>query len=103
VDNQFKPTTRLRVVEDHRSQGVTIDRTVGIQHIFSEHSDDLTPSGFAGLDDLSCQCIGVDHYGAALLEHFGDRAFAGRHATGQPNEHHGGGAYHVVCRATKGD
>jgi hypothetical protein len=92
VDDAFKPTPLGLVSENNGSQLPAIEGAVGIQYGLPECVDDLSPSLFAGLDDLMGQFVGIDHDRAALLEHLGNCAFPGRDAACEANENHGGGA-----------
>lgn len=103
MDDSLQPPEFLFVVKDDRTQSVTVDRVIGIQDVLTERPDYLAPGRFPGPDNLSCQLISIDHDGAASPEHFRDGAFPARHPPSQANKHHGGGAYHAVCRTTKSD
>ncbi len=92
VDDAFKPTPLGLVSENNGSQLPAIEGAVGIQYSLPECVDDLSPSLFAGFDDLMGQFVGIDHDRAALLEHLGNGAFSGRDAACEANENHGGGA-----------
>ncbi len=92
VDDAFKPTPLGLVSEYNGSQLPAIEGAVGIQYSLPECVDDLLPGGFAGLDDLMGQFVGIDHDRAALLQHLGNGAFSGRDAACEANENHGGGA-----------
>ena len=92
VDDAFKPTPLGLVSENNGSQLPAIEGAVGIQYSLTECFYDLSPSRFAGFDDLMGQFVGIDHDRAALLEHLGNGAFSGRDAACEANENHGGGA-----------
>jgi hypothetical protein len=92
MDDPFELSAFRLIVEDDASESLPVERAVLIEHGFSEECDDLSPSRFAGFDDLMGQVVGIDHDRAALLEHLGNGAFSGRDAACEANENHGGGA-----------
>lgn len=92
VDDAFKPTPLGLVSENNGSQLPAIEGAVGIQYSLTECFDDLSPSRFAGFDDVMGQFVGVDDDRAALLEHLGDGAFTGGDTSCEPDDNHGGGA-----------
>ncbi len=80
------------IAEDDASESLSVERAVLIEHGLPKESDNLSPSRLAWLDDFMGQLVGIDDDRAALLEHLGDSAFAGRDATCESHQNHGGGA-----------
>ena len=92
MDDVFELPTFFQIVEDDVSESLSVERTVLIEHCFSEERDDLSPSRFARLDDFTGQFVGIDDDRAALLKHLGDGALAGSDAPCESDQNHGGGA-----------
>ncbi len=74
------------------SESLSVERAILIEYGCPKESDYLSPSRLAWLDDFMSQLVGIDDDCAALLEHLGDSAFAGRDATCESHQNHGGGA-----------
>lgn len=92
MDDGFQRQAFRWMAKDDGSEHVAIEAAVGIEDGLAERVDDGSPSRFAGLDDLPRQQVGIDYDRAALLEHLGDGAFAGRDAACEADHNHGGGA-----------
>jgi hypothetical protein len=103
MNDTLKLTSFSGMTEYERAERWAVDRTISIEDSCTKGMDNVSPRRFAWQYHISRQLIGIDHDGAASPEHFRDRAFPGRHATSQTNKYHGGGAYHALCRTTKGD
>jgi hypothetical protein len=103
MNDTLELTSFPGMTEYERAERWAVDRTIRIEDSCTKCVDNVSPPRFAWLDHISRQLIGIDHDGAALPEHFRDRAFPGRHATSQTNKYHGDRAYHALCRTTKGD
>ncbi|CUS38896.1 hypothetical protein COMA2_60042 [Candidatus Nitrospira nitrificans] len=103
MNDPLKLTPFSGKMEYERAERWAVDRPIRIEDSRAECADNISPRRFVRLDNLSRQLIGIDHDGAASPEHFRNRAFPGRHATSQTDKYHGGGAYHALCRTTKGD
>jgi hypothetical protein len=92
VDDAFELPAFFRIAEDDASEGLAVERAVGIQDSLTECFDNLSPGRFAGFNDFMSQFVGIDDDRAALLEHRGDGAFAGGDASCESDQNHGGGA-----------
>jgi hypothetical protein len=103
MNDPLELTSFAGMTEYERAERWAVDRTILIEDSCTKDMDNVSPGRFAWLDHISRQLIGVDHDGTALPKDSRNRAFAGRHATSQANKYHGGGAYHALCRTTKGD
>ena len=90
VDDSFKRVQLGPVSENHGCQNTAIEGVVGVEDGRPEPFHNLAPGWLARFDDLSREQIGIDHDCAALLEHPGNGALAGRDAACEANENHGG-------------
>jgi hypothetical protein len=75
---------------------LSVDRSVSVQDRRPKVTNDVSPGRFAWLDNLSCQSIGIDDNGSALLEHLRHGTFSAGDAPGESDQDHGGGAYHAL-------
>ncbi len=89
VDDAFKPTPLGLISENNSSQFPAIEGAVRIEDGPAEGFHNLSPSRFAWLHDIVGQLVGIDDDCAALLEHLGNGALAGRDAACEANENHG--------------
>ena len=92
VDDVFELPACFGIAEDDASESLSVERAVLIEHGLPKDSDNLSPSRLAWLDDFMGQFVGIDDDCAALLEHFGDGAFASGDAACEADQNHGGGA-----------
>jgi hypothetical protein len=96
MNDTLELTSFPGMTEYKRAERWAVDRTIRIEDSCTKGMDNVSPRRFAWLDHISRQLVGIDHDGAALPEHFRDRAFPGGDASGESNQHHGSGAYHVL-------
>jgi hypothetical protein len=75
MNNPFEASEILRVVKDNRTQSMTINGAIGMQDAPAERPDNFTPCRFARPGNFTRQFIGIDHDGAAFLEHLRHGAF----------------------------
>lgn len=92
MDDGFQRQPFGRMAKHDGSKRLAIEAAVRIEDGLAERFDDGPPGRFARFDDLPRQQVGIDYRGAALLEHLGDGAFAGRDAAREADHNHRGGA-----------
>jgi hypothetical protein len=96
MNDTLELTSFPGMTEYERAERWAVDRTIRIEDSRTKCVDNVSPRRFVWLNNLSRQLISIDHDGAALPEHFRDRAFPGGDASGESNQYHGSGAYHVL-------
>jgi hypothetical protein len=78
------------VTEDDGGESSAIEGSVGSKDVTAEASNNVSPGRLAGLHDLPGEQVGVHHDRPTILKQPGDRALAGRHASCEPGQQHGG-------------
>lgn len=88
VDDLFQLSTLCSVMKHDLPEDLPVDRAVGVQDGLSESTHDVPPCRFAWLDNLTRQFIGIDHDGAAFLEHLRHGAFPSGDASRESDQDH---------------
>jgi len=95
MDDSLKLSKFRTIAKHDLPEGLSVDRPVSVQDGCSESTDDVSPRRFAWLDHFSCQFVGINDNGPALLEHLRYGAFPGGDTPGESDQDHRGGAYHA--------
>ena len=83
VKNRVERLTRLFVTKHEVPDLLAVEATFAVENRFAERLDDRRETGRAGLDDLTCEIIRVDHRDTELREHLGDGGLSARDPTRQ--------------------
>ena len=101
VNDSFELAQLGLVGEDDGAQRMTIERAIRVEDGLAERVHDLSPCRLAGFDDFSRKLVGINDNCAASLEHPCHRTLASGDSTCEPNQDHGGEAYHAGFTLTR--